>query len=85
MKTLTVRTTIASDGTIDLHIPSDLPPGEAEVVLVIQHSASPTPIHRGPPYPSDHAVWKGKLPDVDIDADLKEMNALWEKSLDLPE
>jgi hypothetical protein len=80
MKALTLRTTIASDGTIDLHIPSDLPPGEAEVVIVVQPAISGVPLHRGPPYLSDHGVWRGKLPDVDIDADLQEMNALWEKS-----
>ncbi|HEY3965832.1 MAG TPA: hypothetical protein VGM05_14835 [Planctomycetaceae bacterium] len=38
MKTLTMRTTIAADGTIDLHIPCDLPPGDAEVVIIVQPS-----------------------------------------------
>lgn len=36
MKALSLRTTIAADGTIDLRLPSDLPPGEAEVVIVVQ-------------------------------------------------
>ncbi len=82
MKAISLRTTIGPDGTIDLHIPSELPPGEAEMMLVIQPAAS---IHPGPPYPSDHGVWQGKLPDVDIDAELQEMNRLWEKSMELPE
>jgi hypothetical protein len=85
MKTLTLRTTIASDGVIDLHIPSDMPPGEAEVVVVVQPVSSAVSVHRELPYPSDHGVWQGRLPDVDIDADLKEMNALWQKSMELPE
>jgi hypothetical protein len=85
MKALTLRTTIAADGSIDLHIASDLPPGEAEVVVVVQPTASTAPIQPGPPYPSDHGVWQGKLPDVDIDADTREMNRLWEKSMELPE
>lgn len=36
MKTLTVEVEIASDGTLHLDIPSGLPPGKAEVILVIQ-------------------------------------------------
>jgi hypothetical protein len=82
MKTLTVRTTIAPDGTIDLHVPTDLPPGEADLVIVVQPV---TPDQSEPPYPSDHGVWKGLFPDVDIDKDLREMNSLWEKSLEQPE
>ena len=82
MKTLITRTTIAPDGTIDLHVPSDLPPGEAEVVIVVQPVPS---AYSGPPYPSDRGVWKGLFLDVDIDADLQEMNRLWEKSMEQPE
>jgi hypothetical protein len=45
MKTMTLQTTIGPDGTIDLHIPSDLPPGPAKVQVTIQpipaKSASP--------------------------------------------
>ena len=40
MKTLNVQTTIGPDGTIDLHIRSDLPPGEADIVVVVQPVAS---------------------------------------------
>lgn len=42
-------------------------------------------LHRGPPYPSDRGVWQGKMPDVDIDHELAEMNRLWEKSMEPPE
>jgi hypothetical protein len=49
MKTLNLRTTIGPDGTIDLHVASDLPPGEADFVLVVQPVASAFP---GPPFPS---------------------------------
>jgi hypothetical protein len=31
MRNVTLQTTIGPDGVIDLHIPSDLPPGPAEV------------------------------------------------------
>lgn len=81
MKTLTIRTNIAADGTIDLHFPSYLPPDEADVVVVVQPVTVSTPRHK-PPFPSDHGVWQGKLPDVDIEADLKAMNRLWESSME---
>jgi hypothetical protein len=81
MKTLNLRTTIGADGTIDLHILSDLPPGDADIVLVVQPVASALP---GPPFPSDEGVWAGMVAETDIEADLKEMNQLWERSAELP-
>ncbi len=48
MKTLDLRTTIGPEGTKDLHIPTDLPPGEADVVLVVQPVTSAFP---SPPFP----------------------------------
>lgn len=83
MKALSLRTTIAADGTIDLRLPSDLPPGEAEVVLVVQPTTPPAPTCAEPPYRSDYGVWRDKLSDVDVDAELREMNRLWEKGMDL--
>jgi hypothetical protein len=67
---------------MDLHVPSDLPPGDAEVVVVVQPVATSPQL--SPPYPSDLGVWQGKLPDVDIEADLKTMTRLWESSMELP-
>ncbi|MGP0065365.1 MAG: hypothetical protein ACLQGP_17405 [Isosphaeraceae bacterium] len=46
MKTMTLQTTIGPNGAIHLDIPSDLPPGPAEVKLTIQ------PI---PPISNDHS------------------------------
>ena len=43
MKTMTWRTTIAADGAIDLHIPTDFPPGPAEVIIIVQPSV-PAPV-----------------------------------------
>ena len=80
MKTLTMQTKIGADGCLHLHVACDLPPGDAEVVVVVQPTAS---ARSGPPYPSDHGVWAGKLPDLDIDSDLKEMNRQWEQSMEL--
>jgi hypothetical protein len=82
MKALTVQTKIAVDGWLHLHIPCDLPPGDTEVIVVVQTSTS---ARSDPPYASDHGVWAGKLPDIDLDADLAEMSRQWEKSLEFPQ
>ena len=82
MKAMTVQTKIAADGVLHLHVPCDLPPGDAEVVVVVQASASP---RSSPPYASDHGVWAGKMPDSDLDADLMEMSCEWEKGMGLPQ
>ncbi|HET6882416.1 MAG TPA: hypothetical protein VFI31_19780 [Pirellulales bacterium] len=81
MKTISLRTTISADGTIDLRVPCDVPPGEAEVVIVVQPAAPVASSRGGPPYRSDHGVWRDKLPDIDLDAEPREMNRLWEKHL----
>ena len=81
MKALTVQAKIVADGWLHLHIPCDLPPGDAEVIVVVQPS---TAACSDPPYASDHGVWAGKLPDIDLDADLTTMSRQWEKSLELP-
>jgi hypothetical protein len=69
MKTLNLRTTIGGDGTIDLHIHSDLPPEEADIVVVVRPVASAFP---GPPFPSDEGVWAGLVRDTDIETDLSQ-------------
>lgn len=40
MRTLTTRTHIDADGHLRLEVPTDLPSGEVELVLVIQPAAS---------------------------------------------
>lgn len=85
MKALSLRTTISADGSLDLHVPSDLPPGEADVVIVVQPTTLAESASEAPPYRSDYGVWRGKLPDIDVDADLREMNRQWEKRIELPE
>lgn len=82
MKALSARATITSDGTINLSLPSELPPGEAEVVVVVQPISPAASSGDGLPYRSDHGVWAGKLPDADIEADLRGMSQDWETSLE---
>lgn len=81
MKTLTVNTEIENDGTIRLAVPSDLPPGPAEVVLVVQ----PRTAAGGPPYDTLKGILAGKIAqDFDVEAALEEMNRAWEESMELP-
>jgi hypothetical protein len=82
MKALTMQAKVGVDGSLHLHVPCGLPPGDAEVIVVVQPLAN---ARLSPPFPSDEGVWAGKLPDIDIEADIKEMNASWEKSMELPE
>jgi len=81
IKTLDFRTTIRPYVSIDLHVHRDLPPGDAEIALVIRPLAN---ARTAPQFPSDEGDWAGKMPDTDIDADIAEMNRLWERSLELP-
>ncbi len=56
MKTMILQTTIGPNGTIHLDIPSDLPPGPAEIKLTIQpiprSIASGSGIHRSRSWPT---------------------------------
>jgi len=55
------------------------------VTLVVQPTRNNSEAENGPPYQSLCGIWYGKLPDVDVDVDLKEMNQKWEKSLEVSE
>lgn len=83
MKTLTLDTQIGEDGVLRLELPCGLPSGRAEVAVVVQsaereqRSAAPGRSLRG--------IWAGKLPDIDVEADLEGMRRHWERCLDIPE
>lgn len=75
MKTLTVEAEIAPDGSLHLEVPCGLPPGKAEVVLVI-HLLSPGQ----PPYPSLEGSWQDLFPpDFDLAQGLQEIRHAWER------
>ena len=74
MKTLTLETEIAPDGNIHLEIATGLPPGKAEVVVVVQPRLSSQP-----PYPSLAGIWQEFFPvDIDLDQALHEIRHEWE-------
>ena len=82
MKVLTLQARIAADRYLHLHVPYNLPPGDAEVVVIVQPLATSRP---SPPFPSDEGVWTGKVPDFDIETELKEMSMFWEIGMELPQ
>ena len=85
MTTITTHAQVTKDGLLRLEIPCNLPPGQVEVALVVQPIDTETTMGSNLPYRSLHGIWAGKLPDVDVDADLKGLNQKWEKSLEVSE
>ena len=85
MKTLTTHAQITKDGLLRLEVPCDLSQGEVEIVLVVQPIETKPMVESSPPYRSLHGIWAGKLPDIDVDADLGEMNQMWKTSLEVSE
>jgi len=79
-RTLTVQTEIAEDGVLRLEVPCDLPPGPAEVSLVVLPEKLAA--EGGPPCPSLRGIWAGKMPDIDVDAELQEMDREWRNRLE---
>lgn len=81
MKTINMKTEIGPDGNIHLEVPCNLPPGPAEIVVVIQ------PLNKTsqPLYDTFEGVLKGVLPDnLDVDAARREMSEQWKQSLEPP-
>ena len=84
MQTLTTQTTIDSDGTINIRVPSGLPPGPAEVVIVIQ-PGQPLP-DRGSPSRLA-GMFAGRQPsDFDALTEVRDIrHRVTKKAQELPE
>jgi hypothetical protein len=79
MQTLTTQAAISPDGVLHLHLPCGLPPGPVEVVVVVQPvSALSEPLPQDPLC----GTWADKLPDIDVDEALREMNEQWKRSIE---
>ena len=85
MNTIITYAQINKAGLLRLEVPCDLPPGQVEVALVVQPIHTEPTVEISPPYRSLHGIWAGKLPDIDVDAELQEMNQIWRKSLEVSE
>lgn len=74
MKTLVVETEVQADGRLHFDVPTNLPPGKVEIVLVVE------PLEpAAPPYPTLEGRWRNLFPsDLDLDAMLQEIRHVWE-------
>ena len=82
MTTLQVRGEIDPDGTLRLAVPMNLPPGPAEVLIVVQPDAGPSP---RPPASARSGLFT-RTPEsdaLDVDAVRRQINAGWQTRLDL--
>jgi hypothetical protein len=83
MKTMTAQAEIAADGKLRLEFATDLPPGPAEVIVVVQ----PKPSIPAGSYPGLGGKLAGKMPanlDV-IEEVLKIRQRATQEAMDLPQ
>ncbi len=79
MKALSLQTEITPDGKLLLDLPCELPPGPAEVVVVVQPKSAPV----GPPFDTLEGLFVGQLPPAaDIEAELRDIRQQWQHRLD---
>jgi hypothetical protein len=72
MKAMTIQTQISADGQLRLELPCGLPPGPAEVVVVVQSAAAKAP--EG--YRSLSGLLAGRVPpEADVETLLREIRA----------
>ena len=75
MRTLTLETEVQPDGLLRFDVPTNLPPGKVDIVLVIQPQTAAQP-----PYPSLEDRWRELVPsDFDLDGFLHEIRHAWEE------
>lgn len=83
MTTMKVSAEIAEDGTLRLEVPTGLPAGRAEVLVVVQ----PEPHGKSGSAPANgravrSGLFAGKsVSAIDVDATLDEMNQVWRSKL----
>ena len=82
MKTMTLQTEIGQDGMLRLEVPCGLPPGQADVVVIVQPNALPTVAKSI----SLAGMFAGQLPDeFDVIAEVRTLRRQsTEKALELP-
>ncbi len=83
MTTLTAQAVIAADGTLRLELPTDLPPGPADVVVVVQ----PTPPASDRSGPSLAGKLAGTMPvNLDVVAEIRALRQrTTQEAQELPE
>jgi hypothetical protein len=62
MKTIETTATVSAEGTLTVQVPSDIPPGEHCVVLVIEEQLRPVEQHPSLDFPvDDWGAWPESL------------------------
>lgn len=86
MTTVKVNAQIGTDGSLRLDVPVGLPPGEAEVLVVVQPRAANIGAAAAGAPRARSGLFLGRTGHaIDVDAALKEMNEAWRSKLsDLP-
>ena len=88
MITLTVRSNVGLDGTLRLEVPSGLPPGPVDVVVVVQSVPSKQeftpewPGHEHRPHRARSGLFLNRgLSAVDVDEVTETMESAWKTKL----
>jgi hypothetical protein len=86
MTTVRIHAEIDADGKLRLDVPVGLPPGNAEVLVVVQPEvANGNGVHSGRTGSSRSGLFGGSTEkNLDVDAALKEMNEAWKAKLSDP-
>ncbi len=79
VKVIQIKASIGEDQTLHLDLPCDLPPGPVTVTVLVEPGPSPG----AAPYDTLGGLLRGKFPpNVDVEAEVREMAQEWEKSLE---
>lgn len=82
MVTMSLQTQIHADGTLRLELVSGLPPGPVDVVVVVQSNAASSAVEDQNAVLALEGIWAGKIPDLDLDAELGEIRGRWKDQLE---
>ena len=83
MRTVAFQGQIDEDGKLRLELPVGLPPGSVEGVVVV-HGVGGNGGSSAPSHKSLAGILKGVLdPDLDVEAEIKEIRAGWKKRLEV--
>lgn len=91
MTTLTVRSNVDTDGTLRLEVPSGMPPGPVEVVVVVQPAMTSEKASNSDRLGTEHEPRSLRarsglflnrcLSEVDVEAVTEEMESAWKTKL----
>ena len=78
MTTLSITGQVSPDGMLQLQIPTNLPAGPVEAIIVLQ-PVVPDDLQTSAPLRTRSGLFSDLSPDLDIDAALKEIRSQWQR------